>query len=119
MIRGTVKGQGSLTYYPYPYPQVPLPITLKGYPYPCFCLDTNMEQNWMILTTSAVDGTTMIQCVPCFLTHTPAHNVHYLIHYLSLASSLTSILQSLTNFDSLNYRYMLPWVYYMIQHSPK
>ena len=39
MIKGTVKGQGSPTYYPYPYPQVPLPITLKGYPYPCYCLD--------------------------------------------------------------------------------
>ena len=38
IIKGTVKGQGSLTYYPYPYPQVPLPITLKGYPYPCYCL---------------------------------------------------------------------------------
>ena len=40
MIKGTVKGQGSLTYYSYPYPQVPLPITLKGYPYPCYCLNT-------------------------------------------------------------------------------
>ena len=38
MIKGTVKGQGSLTYYPYPYPQGPLPIILKGYPYPCYCL---------------------------------------------------------------------------------
>ena len=38
IIKGTVKGQGSLTYHPYPYPQVPLPITLKGYPYPCYCL---------------------------------------------------------------------------------
>ena len=38
ITKGTVKGQGSLTYYPYPYPQVPLPITLKGYPYPCYCL---------------------------------------------------------------------------------
>ena len=28
IIKGTVKGQGSLTYYPYPHPQVPLPITL-------------------------------------------------------------------------------------------
>ena len=38
IIKGTVKGQGSLTYYPYPYPQVPLLLTLKGYPYPCYCL---------------------------------------------------------------------------------
>ena len=38
IIKGSVKGQGSLTYYPYPYPQVPLPITLKGYPYPRYCL---------------------------------------------------------------------------------
>ena len=44
IIRGTVKGQGSPTYYPYPYPQVPLPITLKGYPYPCYCLDTKDTQ---------------------------------------------------------------------------
>ena len=43
MIKGTVKGQGSLTYYSYPYPQVPLPITLKGYPYPCYCLEVLHE----------------------------------------------------------------------------
>ena len=43
MMKGTVKGQGSLTYYPYPYPQAPLPITLKCYPYPCYCLDVNAQ----------------------------------------------------------------------------
>ena len=44
IIKGTVKGQRSLTYYPYPYPQVPLPITLKGYPYPCYCLTTAISE---------------------------------------------------------------------------
>ena len=28
IIKGAMKGQGSLTYYPYPYPQVPLPLLL-------------------------------------------------------------------------------------------
>ena len=47
VIKGTVKGQGSLTYYSYPYPQVPLPITLKGYPYPCYFLPSiNNQHPW-------------------------------------------------------------------------
>ena len=47
IIKGTVKGQGSLTYYPYPYPQVPLPLLLPIFKSSCIML---VQPNFVMIS---------------------------------------------------------------------